>query len=51
MALSPLLFLSFGYIGSHSGLTRDSSLTNGLMAADPILIGITPLALFRATPD
>ena len=50
MALSPLLFLSFGYIGSHFGLARASSLTNGLMAADPILIGITPLALLKATP-
>ena len=48
MALSPLLFLSFGYIGSHFGLARASSLTNGLMAADPILIGITPLALLKA---
>jgi hypothetical protein len=50
MALSPLLFLSFGYIGSHFGLARASSLTNSLIAADPIFIGITPLALLKATP-
>jgi hypothetical protein len=50
MALSPILFLYFSYIGSHFGLACAPSLTNSLMAADPILIGITPLALFKATP-
>ena len=39
--LSPLVFLSFGYIGSHFGLARASSLTNTLLVAGPILIGIT----------
>ena len=39
--LSPLVFLSFGYIGSHFGLARASSLTNTLIVAGPILIGIT----------
>ena len=41
IALSPLVFLSFGYIGSHFGLARASSLTNSLIVAGPILIGIT----------
>jgi hypothetical protein len=41
VALSPLVFLSFGYIGSHFGLARASSLTNSLIVAGPILIGIT----------
>ena len=74
IALSPLVFLSFGYIGSHFGLARASSLTNSLIVAGPILIGIifrhelrqlalpqifgmgfiligiTLLALFKATP-
>ena len=39
--LSPLVFLTFGYIGSHFGLARASSLTNTLIVAGPILIGIT----------
>ena len=50
ITLSPLPLLPFGYIGSHFGLTRASSLTNTLIAADPILGGITLLALFKATP-
>jgi hypothetical protein len=50
IALSPLVFLSFGYIGSHFGLAQASSLTNTLIVADPILGGITLLALFKATP-
>jgi hypothetical protein len=74
IALSPLVFLSFGYIGSHLGLARASGLTNSLIVAGPILIGIafrhelrqlalpqifgmafvllgiTLLALFKATP-
>ncbi len=41
IALSPLVFLSFGYIGSHLGLARASGLTNSLIVAGPILIGIT----------
>ncbi|MEI7693411.1 MAG: hypothetical protein WCJ27_02975 [Verrucomicrobiota bacterium] len=40
IALSPLVFLSFGYIGSHLGLARASGLTNSLIVAGPILIGI-----------
>lgn len=39
--LSPLVFLSFGYIGSHFGLAHPSNLTNTLIVAGPILIGIT----------
>ena len=39
--LSPLVFLSFGYIGSHFGLARASSLTNTLIVAGPILVGLT----------
>ena len=74
IALSPLVFLTFGYIGCHFGLARASSLTNTLIVAGPILIGvafrhelrqlalpqifgmgfiligITLLALFKATP-
>jgi hypothetical protein len=41
IALSPLVFLSFGYVGSHLGLARASGLTNSLIVAGPILIGIT----------
>ena len=41
ITLSPLVFLSFGYIGSHLGLARASGLTNSLIVAGPILIGIT----------
>ena len=39
--LSPLVFLSFGYVGSHFGLARASSLTNTLIVAGPILVGLT----------
>jgi hypothetical protein len=39
--LSPLVFLTFGYIGSHFGLARASSLTNTLIVAGPILVGLT----------
>ena len=39
--LSPFVFLSFGYVGSHFGLARASSLTNTLIVAGPILVGLT----------
>ena len=38
--LSPLVFLSFGYVGSHFGLAVASSLTNSLIVAGPILVGL-----------
>ncbi len=50
IALSSLVFLPFGYIGSHFGLAQASRLTNTLVVVDPILGGITLLALFKATP-
>lgn len=40
LLLAPLVFLSFGYVGSHFGLARASSLTNSLIVAGPILVGI-----------
>ena len=43
LALSPLVFLAFGYVGSHFGLAKASSLTNTLVVIGPILVGI----LFR----
>ena len=43
LLLAPLVFLSFGYVGSHFGLARASSLTNSLIVAGPIFVGI----LFR----
>ena len=43
LALSPLVFLAFGYVGSHFGLAKASSLTNALVVLGPILVGI----LFR----
>ena len=43
LLLAPLVFLSFGYVGSHFGLARASSLTNSLIVAGPVLVGI----LFR----
>ena len=43
LALSPLVFLAFGYVGSHLGLAKASSLTNTLVVLGPILVGI----LFR----
>jgi multidrug transporter EmrE-like cation transporter len=38
--LSPLVFLSFGYVGRHFGLAVASSLTNTLIVAGPILVGL-----------
>jgi multidrug transporter EmrE-like cation transporter len=38
--LSPLVFLSFGYVGRHFGLAIASSLTNTLIVAGPILVGL-----------
>jgi len=43
LGLSPLVFLAFGYVGSHFGLAKASSLTNTLVVLGPILVGI----LFR----
>jgi multidrug transporter EmrE-like cation transporter len=43
LGLSPLVFLAFGYVGSHFGLAKASSLTNTLVVIGPILVGI----LFR----
>lgn len=43
LLLAPLAFLSFGYVGSHFGLARASSLTNSLILLGPILVGL----LFR----
>ena len=40
VGLSPLVFLAFGYIGSHFGLAKASSLTNTLVVIGPILVGI-----------
>jgi hypothetical protein len=50
ITLPSLVFLTFGYIGSHFGLAQASSQTNTLIVADPILGGVTRLALFKATP-
>ena len=41
--IAPFVFLSFGYVGSHFGLAKASSLTNTLVVIGPILVGI----LFR----
>ena len=38
--LSPLVFLSFGYVGRHFGLALASSLTNTLIVVGPILVGL-----------
>jgi len=43
LLLAPIAFLSFGYVGSHFGLARASSLTNSLIVVGPILVGV----LFR----
>jgi len=43
LGVSPLVFLAFGYAGSHFGLAKASSLTNTLVVIGPILVGI----LFR----
>jgi len=43
LGVSPLVFLAFGYVGSHFGLAKASSLTNTLVVIGPILVGI----LFR----
>ena len=43
LLLAPAVFLSFGYVGSHFGLAKASSLTNTLIVIGPILVGI----LFR----
>ena len=43
LLLAPVAFLSFGYVGSHLGLARASSLTNSLIVVGPILVGV----LFR----
>ena len=40
IVLSPLVFLSFGYVGRHFGLAVASSLTNTLIVAGPILVGL-----------
>ena len=40
LGLSPLVFLAFGYVGSHFGLAKASSLTNTLVVIGPILVGI-----------
>ena len=40
LGLSPLVFLAFGYVGSHFGLAKASSLTNTLVVIGPLLIGI-----------
>jgi hypothetical protein len=34
------VFLSFGYVGSHFGLAKASSLTNTLVVIGPIVVGI-----------
>ena len=43
LLLAPAVFLSFGYVGSHFGLAKASSLTNTLIVIGPILVGV----LFR----
>ena len=40
LGLSPLVFLAFGYVGSHFGLAKASSLTNTLVVIGPIVVGI-----------
>lgn len=40
IGLAPLVFLAFGYVGSHFGLAKASSLTNTLVVIGPILVGI-----------
>jgi drug/metabolite transporter (DMT)-like permease len=40
VGLSPLVFLSFGYVGSQFGLAKASSLTNTLVVIGPIFVGI-----------
>jgi multidrug transporter EmrE-like cation transporter len=38
--IAPFVFLAFGYVGSHFGLAKASSLTNTLVVIGPILVGI-----------
>ena len=38
--IAPFVFLTFGYVGSHFGLAKASSLTNTLVVIGPILVGI-----------
>ena len=40
LGISPLVFLAFGYVGSHFGLAKASSLTNTLVVIGPIFVGI-----------
>jgi hypothetical protein len=40
LVLAPMVFATFGYIGSHFGLSIASSLTNSLIVIGPITIGL-----------
>ena len=40
IGVAPFVFLSFGYVGSHFGLAKASSLTNTLVVIGPIFVGI-----------
>ena len=40
IALSPLVFFAFGYVGNRFGLSIASSLTNSLIVIGPILVGL-----------
>jgi multidrug transporter EmrE-like cation transporter len=40
IGIAPFVFLSFGYVGSHFGLAKASSLTNTLVVIGPIVVGI-----------
>ena len=40
IGIAPFVFLAFGYVGSHFGLAKASSLTNTLVVIGPILVGI-----------
>lgn len=40
LGLAPLVFVLFGYVGAKQGLATASGLTNSLIVAGPILVGL-----------
>lgn len=40
IALAPFVFLLFGYVGAQRGLAMASGLTNSLVVAGPLLVGL-----------
>ena len=50
IGLAPLVFLAFGYVGSHFGLAKASSLTNTLIVIGPVLVGISTSSAVATSP-